>query len=80
MLVTVFGSWSCTNSDRSGSLETITIAVPPLEQNALLYVADQKRFFADLGLQVVIKDYDSGVTAISAMFKAVKPEAVNIIR
>jgi len=80
VLVTVFGSWSCTDSDRSGSLETITIAVPPLEQNALLYVADQKRFFADHGLQVVIKDYDSGVTAISAMFKSVKPEAVNIIR
>ena len=47
----------------------MTIAVPPLEQNALLYVADHKRFCAEHGLRVVIKDYDSGVTAINGMLK-----------
>jgi hypothetical protein len=69
VLVTVlslFGSWSCSRGDYLGSLETITIAGPPLEQNALLYVADQKRFFADHGLKVVIKDYDSGVTNLKS--------------
>ncbi len=68
-VLTIFGSWSCSKGGSSGSLETITIAVPPLEQNALLYVADQKRFFADQGLSIVIKDYDSGVTAINGMLK-----------
>ena len=61
--------WSCSRGDDSGKVETITIGVPPLEQNALLYVADPKRFFADHGLHIVLKEYDSGVTAINAMLK-----------
>jgi NitT/TauT family transport system substrate-binding protein len=67
LLLTAFGSWSCSRGEYSGSLETITIGVPPLEQNALFYVSDQKRFFAGHGLRIVIKDYDSGVTSIDGM-------------
>jgi NitT/TauT family transport system substrate-binding protein len=72
VLVTVlslFGSWSCSKGDYAGKVETITIGVPPLEQNALLYIADHKRFLADHGLHIVIKNYDSGVTAINGMLK-----------
>ncbi len=50
-----------------GALETITIAVPPLEQNALFYVADDAGFFAENGLKVIIRNYDSGATAINGM-------------
>src|SRR5512135_3324853 len=60
---------SCSKGDHSGKVETITIAVPSLEQNALLYVADQKKFFANHGLNIAIRDYDSGVTAIKGMLK-----------
>jgi NitT/TauT family transport system substrate-binding protein len=61
--------WSCSRGDQSGKLEALTIGVPPLEQNALLYVAEHESYFANRGLRVVIKDYDSGVTAIDSMAK-----------
>jgi NitT/TauT family transport system substrate-binding protein len=66
-LMAVLGPSSCTKADHSAPLETIRIAAPPLEQNALFYVADEKRFFIDQGLRIVMKDYDSGVTAINGM-------------
>lgn len=69
LLLTALGCWSCSQGDYSKKTVTIRIGVPPLEQNALLYVADHQKFFADHGLQVVIKDYDSGVTAIKGMLK-----------
>jgi NitT/TauT family transport system substrate-binding protein len=69
LLLAVLGSWDCSNVEYSGKVETLKIGVPPLEQNALLYVANHKRFFAGHGLHIVIKDYDSGVTAISGMLK-----------
>ncbi len=68
-LLVAFVSLSCSKSDHSGKVETVTIGVPPLEQNALLYVADHLKFFAGNGLHIVIKDYDSGVTAIGGMLK-----------
>lgn len=64
---TCLGSWSCSRSDYSGRMETIHIGVPPLEQNALLYVAEHKGFFANNGLLIAIKDYDTGVTAIKGL-------------
>ena len=36
-------------------LEPITVGVPPLEQNALLYVAEHEGFFSDQGLKVEIR-------------------------
>ncbi len=64
-LVAFSGVWSCTQGDRTKRVDTLTIGVPPLEQNALLYIADHQRFFAGNGPNVVIKDYDSGVTALN---------------
>lgn len=69
VIVTAFASWSCSLGVNSRNVETITIGVPPLEQNALLYVAENQKFFAGNGLNVIIKDYDSGVTAIDGMLK-----------
>jgi NitT/TauT family transport system substrate-binding protein len=69
VLVTGFGLWSCSKSDYSGRMENITIGAPPLEQNALIYIADDQRSFARNGLNIAIKDYDSGVTAVNGMLK-----------
>jgi NitT/TauT family transport system substrate-binding protein len=66
-VVTCFGSWSCSGSSLSGKTETIHIGVPPLEQNTLIYVAEQKGFFTNNGLRVTIRDYDTGVTAIQGL-------------
>ncbi len=68
-LAAAIGLWSCSRGGYSGKVETIRIGAPPLEQNALLYVADHQGFFADQGLHIEIKDYDSGVTAINGMLK-----------
>lgn len=35
---------SCSKSDYSGSVENITIGAPPLEQNALIYIADDQGY------------------------------------
>jgi len=69
VLLVVFSLWSCSRADYPGKVETLKIGVPPLEQNALLYVADHGKFFVKNGLDLVIKDYDTGVTAINAMSK-----------
>ncbi len=69
VVTTLFGLSSCTTSGYSGQTESLTLAVPPLEQNALIYVADDRGFFAANGLNVTIKNYDSGVTSIAAMVK-----------
>jgi NitT/TauT family transport system substrate-binding protein len=69
LILTALGLWSCSRGDYSGKVETISIGVPSLEQNALLYVADHQKFFAKNGLNILIRDYDSGVTAINGMLK-----------
>ena len=53
--------------NQSSKIESLTIAIPPLEQNTLLYVAANQGFFANNGLNVTIKYYDSGVTSINAL-------------
>ncbi len=60
---------SCSVVSSPARVETLTIATPPLEQSALIYVAQDQKLFARNGLSVVIKDYDSGVTAIDGMLK-----------
>jgi len=50
----------------SRPLASITVGVPPLEQNALLYIAAEKRFFKRNGITVAIKDFPSGPAAIAA--------------
>jgi hypothetical protein len=67
LLGAALGASSCSNGDHAGKTETINLGVPPLEQNALLYIADHRRFFENNGLNVVIKDYDTGVRAIQGL-------------
>src|SRR5512147_255302 len=61
-------SFSC-QSGPAVVLETLSLGLPPLEQNALIYVAAKRGFFAEKGLNVLIKDYDSGVTAIHGLLE-----------
>jgi hypothetical protein len=41
----------------AGQFETTTVGLPRLEQNALIYIADQQGFFAQNDVKVIIKDY-----------------------
>jgi NitT/TauT family transport system substrate-binding protein len=69
-LLTAFsgtGLPACDNGNNNGDPETVTLGLPVLEQNALIYIAEAQHFFADNGLEVIIKDYDTGMTAINGL-------------
>jgi NitT/TauT family transport system substrate-binding protein len=61
------GSWSCSQRSDSGRIETLTLAAVPTELNAMVYVAEDQKFFARNGLQVNLKGYDSGATSAAGM-------------
>jgi NitT/TauT family transport system substrate-binding protein len=65
----IFCCLSCSRGGDSGQMETLTLSIPPLEQNALLYVAESQGMFSRNGLKIIIKDFDSGVTSINAMLQ-----------
>ncbi len=69
IMLLLAASCSCSKADHTEKDQAISIGVPPLEQNALLYVADSENLFAKNGLKVAIKDYDTGVSATSGMLK-----------
>ncbi len=62
----VFLNYNHQNS-KLGENKSITVAIPQLEQNALVYIASNQGFFDDNGLNVTIKNYDSGVTSINSL-------------
>jgi NitT/TauT family transport system substrate-binding protein len=68
-LLTVFVSCSCSKDYYSGKVETVIIGKTPNETNALVYIAQGCGLFAANGLNVVFKDYASGVEATNALLK-----------
>ena len=62
-----FSSGSCSPGCYTSQMETLTIAAVPTELNALVYVAEDENFFAHNGLDIVLKDYDSGAAAAAGM-------------
>ena len=69
LLFAVLGSWSCSKGDYSSKVETVIIGGTPIELNALIYVADEQKFFTNNGVRVVFKDYDTGVAAVDGLLK-----------
>ncbi len=51
-------------------METLIIAAVPTELNALIYIAEDQKFFDRNGVQVAFKGYDSGATAAAGMLNA----------
>lgn len=51
----------------AGNMETITIGMYPNEYNSLIYLANDKQYFADNGLKVAITTYPSGTAAVNGM-------------
>lgn len=66
-IIAVLGSSSCTRA--SGETESVTIAAPALEQNALIYVAEDQHFFERSGLTVNITDYQTGRETLGALMQ-----------
>ncbi len=57
-------SWSC-----SRKMESINFGTVPVAAAALIYVAQDQRFFAANGLSVKIKDYATGTDTTDALLK-----------
>ena len=50
-----------------GTVESITIGLIPLELNTLIYIANNQNYFADNGLNIIMKSYGSGFAATNGM-------------
>lgn len=61
------GTPSCSSQSYAGKFETLTLAAVPTELNELVYVAEDQNIFARNGLQIILKDYDSGAAAAAGM-------------
>jgi ABC-type nitrate/sulfonate/bicarbonate transport system substrate-binding protein len=51
----------------SGPPESITIATIPSEYSTLLWIAEDKGFFSENGLNVTLKDYSTGASSLNAL-------------
>ena len=61
----VVGSFFYLNN--SGGTQSITFGNLPLESSALIYVAEQQGFFKQNGLNVTIRDYETGMASVNAL-------------
>jgi ABC-type nitrate/sulfonate/bicarbonate transport system substrate-binding protein len=65
----LLGSLSCSKGDYPEKMESITIGTLPYEGSALIFIADDQQFFKANGLEVTIKDYETGLATTSALKK-----------
>jgi ABC-type nitrate/sulfonate/bicarbonate transport system substrate-binding protein len=69
LVVVMFGAGlsSCSNGSYTGEEGTINFGANTSGSCGLIYIAQERGYFADQGLTVNIKDYDSGSAAIDAV-------------
>ena len=70
LVVLIIGSsfvYLSMNKPASAALEKVTIGNVPVESYAMLWIAEKQGFFADNGLDVTVKDYSTGATAVEAL-------------
>ena len=68
MLQVVSGAWPFQNPQTTyPAPESIVVGVPPLESSALIYIAEDQRFFADNGLNVTVRDYEPAIAGVDGM-------------
>ncbi len=69
LLVASFALWSCPRGNYSGKIEPITIGTLPYEGSALTYIAEKQNLFKANGLDITIKDYETGLATTDALNK-----------
>jgi NitT/TauT family transport system substrate-binding protein len=69
ILAVVLGSFLYLSFSKSsaGQMESITLGATLLESTGPAFVAEERHFFADNGLNVTMKYYDVGLNAVNAM-------------
>ena len=80
LVLAAFGAWHLAGSPTtySGTPESITIGYSPFEHTALLYVAEDQRFFSQNGLNITSRRYDSGVASLDGMLNGEADIAVGV--
>jgi ABC-type nitrate/sulfonate/bicarbonate transport system substrate-binding protein len=76
IVLAVSGLWHILNSGKppASTPESLVVGLPsPLESSALVYIADDQHLFADNGLNVTIKEYDTGLHAVNDMLLEKNP-------
>jgi len=66
VIVVVSTSSSCSKN----LTQQLTIGSIHHEADTLIYIADEQGFFTANGLDITIKDYNSGAAAVEGMLKA----------
>jgi NitT/TauT family transport system substrate-binding protein len=71
VLAIVSGFWFYPESRKTypGKPASLTMGTPALETNALIYIAADMGYFEKNGLQVTIKEYDSGGAAMPGLMR-----------
>jgi NitT/TauT family transport system substrate-binding protein len=69
LALTVIGVWDLTNSPatNSGTPDSVTIGTTVQELAGLIFIADDRGFFAQNGLNVTVRLYDTGLAAVNDM-------------
>jgi ABC-type nitrate/sulfonate/bicarbonate transport system substrate-binding protein len=69
VVAVVFSSFVFLNSQKpyKGNVEPITLGVYPSEYSSLIYIANDIQYFSASGLNVTLKNYPSGASAVSGM-------------
>jgi ABC-type nitrate/sulfonate/bicarbonate transport system substrate-binding protein len=66
-LIAILWKPACAGSAFGGPRETLSLGTVLIKRSALILVADTKGYFADEGLDVSLKFYDSGLLAVNDM-------------
>lgn len=61
--------WSCSRGNHTGKMVSITIGTLPYEGSALIYIAHEQNLFKANGLDITIKDYETGLATTDALNK-----------
>ena len=62
-----FVFWPRAAKEYSGKIESITIGYSPFESATLYYIAEDRHFFSQNGLNVISRKYETGVAALDGM-------------
>jgi NitT/TauT family transport system substrate-binding protein len=65
------GAWSLAGSRKNatGPVESIRVAYSPFESTALFWIAEDRHFFKENRINITVRKYDSGATALDGMIE-----------
>lgn len=78
VLGAAFALWPRAAKEYSGKIESITIGYSPFESAALYYIAEDRHFFSQYGLNVTSRKYTTGAAALEAILNGEADIAVGV--